>query len=213
MVKKILFSLLLLGFSLVFARATFAAVRCETQYGGKEVCVRTGKLQVNKEVFDPRNKKFVDNLGLNDHKFSPNEQVVFKIKVKNVGDNTFDTINVLDILPDLLKTDGNPQFQIKDLKVGEEKEQEIKVKVAPADKFPKDKSVLCVVNAAEAQAGEDKDRDTAQLCLERKVLPQKGAPPVLPPTGPEHTLLFTVLSLLALTSGIYLVRVRKGGER
>ncbi|MBI1919088.1 hypothetical protein HYS29_00675, partial [Candidatus Microgenomates bacterium] len=171
---SILLIIMLAGFFLV--KPSLAAVRCETQYGGKEVCIRTGKLQVNKEVFDPRNKKFVDNLGLNDHKFSPGEQVTFKIKVKNVGDNTFDAINVLDILPDLLKTDGNPQFQIKDLKVGEEKEQEIKVKVAGADKFPRDKSVVCVVNVAEAVSGEDKDRDTAQVCLERKVLPQKGAP-------------------------------------
>lgn len=189
---------------------TFAAVRCETQYGGREVCVRTGKVQIDKEVFDPQQKKFVDNMGLNDYKFSPGEEVTFKIKVKNVGDDNLPLINVIDTLPSMFQNPGgSPLFQLKDLKPGEEKEKEIKAKVVASDKFPADKSVLCVVNAAEAVSGSDKDRDTAQVCLERKVLPQKRAPKVLPQTGPEHTILFTVLSLLALTSGIYLVKFNK----
>lgn len=211
---KINFRFTILGFFIILLLASIkpvlAAVRCETQYGGREVCVRTGQLQVDKEVFNPQEKKFVDNLGLNDYKFSPGEEVAFKIKVKNVGDAPLSGVNVMDTLPSLLNSSGgSPFFQIKELKVGETKEQEIKVRVVSADKFPGDKSIVCVVNAAQAVSGEDKDRDTTQLCLERKLPLEKGAPAVLPPTGPEHWLAVIISSILVGTTGIYLIRVSK----
>jgi hypothetical protein len=77
-------------------KITFAAVRCETQYGGGETCVRTGELQINKEVWDSDNNQFVDNLNLSSHRFAPGDEVIFKLKIKNVGDATFDTVHVKD---------------------------------------------------------------------------------------------------------------------
>lgn len=203
--------------SLIGAKSVSAAVRCEIQYGGREVCVTIGQLQVNKLVCKPVEVEekggkqirceFVDNLGLNDHKFGPGEEVTFKIKVKNVGDRTLTDVNVMDTLPNLLTTgNGNPFFQIKELKPGEEQEREIKAKVVSADRFPA--NVLCVVNAVEAVSGDQKDRDTAQLCLEKKVPVAKE----LPPTGPEHWFMLAVGSLLSLTAGIKLVRLSKKYE-
>lgn len=199
-------SIIFLAVGLFVLKPSFAAVRCEVQYGGQQVCVRIGALQVNKEIFDPKNNKFADNLvGTNDHKFGPGEEVRFRVTVKNTGDAKLETVNVMDTLPKLLTTgDGNPFFQLKDLEPGKSEQREIKVKVVASDKFPADKTFLCVVNAVEAVSGDQKDRDTAELCLERKVFPKE-----LPPTGPEHWLLAGVASLFSLTSGIYLVRLSK----
>lgn len=198
-------SLIIFALGLFLVTPALAAVRCETQYGGNEVCVRTGNLQVNKEVFDPQRNIFVDNLTLNDHRFTPGEEVRFKITVKNVGDATLDNVNVMDTLPNMLTSgDGNPFFQLKDLAAGKSEEREIKVKVVGADKFPADKSVLCVVNSAEAVSGDNKDHDAAQLCLERKVFPKQ-----LPPTGPEHWFMALFGSFLAGTTGIYLLKFSK----
>lgn len=185
----------------------YAAVRCETQYGGREVCVRTGRLQIDKEVFNPQESKFVDNLGLNDHKFAPGDEITFRLKVKNVGDVKFDSVSVTDSLPSLLElTSGSTSFTISNLTPGDTRESEIKAKVAASGNFPGDKTIVCIINTAEVNSGGEKDRDTAQVCLERKTVgPAPGAPPAIPPTGPEDWLPLLVLSLITGTTGLYLI--------
>lgn len=186
----------------------YAAVRCETQYGGREVCVRTGQLQIDKELFNPQENKFVDNLGINDHKFAPGEEIIFRLKIKNVGDATFDTVSVSDSLPSLLElTSGSTSFTINNLTPGSTQESEIKTKVTASGNFPTDKTIVCVVNSAELSSGNEKDRDTAQVCLERKTVgpaPATG-PEKLPPTGPEDWLPLLVLGTLSGISGLYLI--------
>src|SRR4030042_1140211 len=120
---------------LLLAKPVLAAVRCETQYGGGEVCVRTGELQIDKEVWDP-----------------------------------------------------------------EDEERELEVKVVSVDRFPNDKSIICEVNTAETWADDEKDKDTAQVCFEKKVLGVSE----LPPTGPENWLIIIPFSLLAGLVGFYL---------
>lgn len=203
---------LLAGLSLSLSLTpSYSAVRCETQYGGREVCVRTGQLQIDKEVFNPQESKFVDNLGINNHKFTPGEEITFKLKVKNVGDATFDKVSVTDTLPSLLElTSGSTSFEISDLTPGETEEREIKTKVAASGNFPGDKTIVCVINTAEVISGSEKDRDTTQVCLERKVVgPAPGAPPVIPPTGPEDWLPLFVLSLLTSATGLYLIKLNR----
>lgn len=194
--------------SLFFAPTMlFAAVRCEIQYG-REVCVRTGQLQIDKEVLNPQEKKFVDNLGINDHKFAPGEEITFKLRIKNVGDATFGKVRVQDTLPQLVElSSGQLTFELPDVTAGKTEEREIKVRVVGADKFPVDKNVICVVNAGEAQVDSERDRDTAQFCLEKKVLAK--APPILPPTGPKDSLVILLSSLLVLTTGMYLLMKTK----
>lgn len=161
----------IIAFSLLFQQNVSAAVRCETQYGGTQVCVTTGQLQVDKEVFDPQNKKYVDNLGINDYKFSPGELISFRISIKNVGDATLGNIAVTDIpqagFLDLVT--GALNFNLTNLAPGETRQQELKLRVVDESKLPQN-NVICIINAAEASADSNKDRDTAQLCLERKVL-------------------------------------------
>lgn len=212
LVKIIISALALpLSLSLSFSRAD-AAVRCETQYGGREVCVRTGQLQIDKEIFNPQDKKFVDNLGINDHKFAPGDQITFKLKIKNVGDATFDKVSVTDSLPSLLElASGSLSFELSNLTPGKTEEREIKAKVTASGNFPADKAIVCVVNTAEISSGNEKDRDTTQVCLERKVVgpaPIAG-PEKLPPTGPEDWLPLLVLGTLTGISGLYLIKFSK----
>lgn len=190
---------------LFVARPALAAIRCETYYEG-EVCVRTGELQIDKEVWDIEDGLFVDNMGLTDYKFAPGEEITFKLKIKNVGDETFNKVYVKDTLPDYLKLiSGDLEFEIDDLSPGETEEREFKARVVSADKFPNDKTIICVVNTAETWSGDESDKDTAQVCLEKKVLGVE----ILPPTGPENWLIFLSFIILSGLFGIYLIRFKR----
>lgn len=199
--KKLIISILSIIF-LLTAKPVSAAVRCETQYGGSEVCVRTGQLQIDKEVWNPDTQTFVDNLGLSDHKFLPGDEIVFKLKIKNVGDDTFSKVEVRDYLPGLIYlTNGDISFDINDFHPGDVNEYEIKTKVVDANQFPGNKSLICEVNTSEVWSGDERDKDTAQVCLTTNVL----GITTLPKTGPAEIgilvsgLLFLVLIGLKLT--------------
>lgn len=204
--KKILKTLPILVFILAMlfvAKPILAAVRCETNYYG-EVCVRTGELQIDKEVWDVEDGLWVDNMGLYDYKFAPKDyetkEITFELKIKNVGDKTFDKVYVKDTLPDYLELiSGDLEFEIDDLDPGETEKREIKVRVVSADQFP-DGATICVVNTGEVWSGDEKDKDTAQVCLEEKVL----GVVVLPPTGPKNWQIILSLSLLTGLVGLYL---------
>lgn len=207
MFKTILLLITLLALPLLTAKVSYAAVRCEAQYGGGEVCVKTGQLQIDKEVFDPDQKKFVDNLGISSHKFTPSEEVTFKLKIKNVGDATFNKVQVTDILPaHLERVSGETSFEIKDLTAGKTEEKEIKAKVVKVDKFPEGKSLICEVNVAEVKSGDEKDKDTSQVCLQAKVL-GAAVPKVLPKAGAENWII-AFGSIVVLTIGSYLIRFK-----
>lgn len=180
-----------------------AAVRCEFQYGVGEVCVVTGELQVDKEVFNPQERKFVDNLGLTSHRFAPGDEITFRIMTKNVGNATFSRVTVTDTLPSELQfISGNLNYTITDLSPGETDTREFRARVVSADRFPSDKSVICVINAVEARADSERDRDTAQVCLEKKV----PAPAKLPEAGAEDSVLFLLSSSLLALFGLRLLR-------
>lgn len=199
---------ILLSGLFLLAKETFAAVRCETQYGGGEVCVKTGELQIDKEVWDSQNSKFVDNLGLTSYRFSAGEEITFKLRIKNIGDENFSKVEVKDTLPDFLYlTSGDLDFEINDLAPGETEEREIKAKVVNADKLPSDKSTVCVVNTAETWSDDEHDKDTSQICLEKKVL---GVTPV---TGPESGLLILSFSLFAAITGFSFLKLSQKYSR
>jgi len=185
------------------ARPVFAEVRCETQYGGGQVCVKTGELQVNKKVWDPQNKVFVDNLGITSYKFTADEQVFFQIEIKNIGDNTFSKVNVKDTLPNYLELpSGQLDFEIENLEPGESEKREIKAKVVSLERLPSDKTLICEVNTVEAWADEEKDKDTTQVCIEKRVLGVTK----LPPTGPNGWQIFLLLSLISIPGAIYFLK-------
>lgn len=192
--KKIKFVFLgtllaVISFLVLAPKNVLASVRCETQYGGGEICVRTGELQLDKKVWNRNSNSFVDNMGLSDHVFVAGEEVTFRIKVKNVGDQAFDHVYVKDVLPNYLYLSaGSLEYTIDDLVPGEIDEREIKARVVNANQLP-NMSSICPVNLAEARSHGEYDKDTAQLCIQNKVLGSK--PPVkhIPQTGPDMLLL------------------------
>lgn len=205
MFKRIIFAITFLLLPIITAGSSYAAVRCEAQYGGGEVCVKTGQLQIDKEVFDPEQKKFVDNLGISSHKFGPGGEVIFKLKIKNVGDSAFDKVQVTDTLPvHLERVTGDTSFEIKDLTAGETEEREVKAKIVAADKFPSEKSLICEVNIAEVVSGGERDKDTAQVCLDKKVL-GAAIPKVLPKAG-SNSWIIAAVSIIFLAIGSYVTR-------
>lgn len=180
---------------------------CDEQYGG--VCKEL-ELQIDKKVWDPVSETFVENLGIHDYKFGPKEEedkeIIFELKIKNIGDERFEEVHVKDYLPDyLVHLSGDLDFIIYDLDPDEEVRKEIKASSVSADKFPDNHSIICVINTAEAWSGDKKDKSTAQVCLERKVLGLTE----LPPTGPENWLILLPFSLLAGLVGFYLKKFSK----
>lgn len=170
------------------------------QYGEEEI---VKVLQLDKEVWNPETEEFVDNLGLNDYRFAPGEKIFFKLTIKNVGDRTFDKVDLRDYLPEYLELfSGDLSFEINDLVVDETEERRFEAKVVSAENFPNDKSIICVVNTAEAWSGDERDKDTAQICLEKKVL----GVTTLPPTGPSNWLLALVSAAAMGSLGFYLLK-------
>lgn len=204
---KIFVTILTTLAALTFVKPALAAVRCETQYGGTEVCVATGELQIDKEVLDPRNSGvYRDNLYVTDYLFKTADFVTFKLIVKNVGDNTLNNIKIVDTLPSFLFFVGGSvsEHKIDKLNSGESKEIEIKTQVVAESQLEADR--VCGVNTAEVWAdGDEHDKDTAKLCVTKKVL----GITTLPKTGPSDTFLILSLSSLSGLAGIALLKFSK----
>ena len=204
--KVALICFIVLGLGLLTAKDASAAVRCETQYGGNEVCVTTGQLQINKKIWNSDNSEWVDNLSLTSHKFQTGDTVRFKLAVKNVGDNTLHNVKIVDTLPNFLFFTGTTasEFKIDYLNPDESRDFEVEARVVSESQLTVDQA--CDVNTAEATSDEDEhDKDTAQICVTKKVL----GVTTLPKTGPTNTLLILSLSLFAGISGLYLILLRK----
>jgi uncharacterized repeat protein (TIGR01451 family) len=197
--KRVFLTCLGVLLGLFLARPVLAEIRCEPQYGGGEVCVRIGALQVNKLVWDPESHAFVDNLGPTHHRFLPGEEILFKIKVKNVGDEVFNKVDVDDTLPPFLRRVGGEElsFDIDDLVPGEEREVEIKA-VVVEEKVGLDQ---CDVNLVEARADGQVVRDTARICVSKKA----AEVVVLPKTGPSPSLVWPAFLFVTLLGTVLLL--------
>ena len=161
----------------------------QAQYGPYEGIPPSGQILVDKKIKDPSKKGdvFVDNLGANDYHFSPGEDVFFKIIVKNTGQTTFADVEVKDLLPqyvdytlgsgDVNKDIRDITFENDELEPDETWEVHLTARVYPSNEIPNEQGLYCVLNKAEAWGNGQYDEDTAQLCIEKKVLG------IQPPTG------------------------------
>lgn len=184
---------------------------CPTQYGGE---CPSQEILINKTVRDPKTGSFVEIIGTNDNKFSPNQNVIFKIIVKNIGNDTLERFLVHDIFPEFIsfekgpgKFDNNAKtlyFEVRNLMPNEIREYIIEGKIAPESKLPADQGITCVVNQAQAKLNGKITIDNTQLCIEKKVLGEtKGGLKIFPQpqtvttptTGPE------ILALIGLLPG------------
>lgn len=203
--KIIIFSLSIIG--LLFA----GVFSVQAQYGPYEAVPPAGQILIDKQVKDPFQKGdvFVENLGVSDYHFSPGEEIIFKIKVKNTGNTTFSKVEVKDILPqyvDFVLGSGDVNKDIRqitfthgELKPDEVWEFNFTARVFSANEVPDTQAVFCLINKAQAEANGQYDEDTAQVCLEKKVLG------VQPPAGAD--ILPLGISFLSISClGLYLKR-------
>jgi uncharacterized repeat protein (TIGR01451 family) len=192
---------------------------CPTQYGGE---CPSQEVLINKTVKDPKTGLFVDIIGNNDNKFSPDQSVFFKIEVTNTGNETLEKLTIQDIFPEFVsfikgpgKFDNNTKilsFVVNNLKPNETREYILEGKIAPANRLPSDQGITCVVNQAQTKFNGKLSIDNTQLCIEKMVLSEtKGGLKVFPQpqavqtpaTGSE---LIAILSLLPGAAFGFLLR-------
>lgn len=207
--KKTFFLLGAFALFILLPTSVFAGVRCETQYGGGETCIRTGEVQIDKKVWTAADGLWVDNTGPN-RPFKVGEEVLFKLRIKNVGDETLNNVRVTDSLPAYLThVAGELNFNLGSLAPGQAHERDIRAKVV--SQLPIDQGLICdnrTTNVAEVNAdGGKHDKDSAQVCVDHRV---KGVTPTpvvgkgkgIPKTGPE-----LLLGLLPIIGGAgYLIK-------
>lgn len=212
--KKFIFSIFLSSILFITSTASASAdISCQPIYGGGETCVQVGNVFVNKTVLNPQSNSFVDNLGINDPKYSPSSNVTFHITVTNNGGETISKVTVKDVLPQFVNFVSGPgsfdsnsktlTFELGDLKIGESRTFTVVGKTADQDKLPTSAGITCVVNQviSTANSGQESS-DNSQFCIQKPVLGEttKGglkvfpAQPIAktPATGPE------MLSLIGL---------------
>lgn len=206
-------SLLIAG-GVVFVNTSVLADTCTPLYGGGVTCPNI-TIAVNKTVQHPQTGAFVDNLGLNDTKFSAEQTVTFQLVVTNTGNASIPQITVRDTFPQFTNFIAGPgtfnndtkvlTFEVTSLAVGESRTFTVQGKVVGENQLPADVGIACPVNqvAVTANTGQMAS-DTSQFCIARRVLggvpPSKGAqvfPPTpvtqIPAAGVELVTLFALL--------------------
>ena len=193
--KKILNFAILTFFSLALAGAVSPAFAdCQPLYGGGQSCVTNFSFTINKLVQVPGKGggQYVDNLSINDPKYSPSQNVNYQIVVTNTGSQTIPTLNVTDAFPQFItfvsgvgnynKSTNTLNFTISNLEAGKSVTYTLTAKTADANKLPNE-GVICDERVKNNVKGTDNnggsDSDSSQLCVQKNVL---GAtpPPVLP---------------------------------
>jgi len=219
--KKYLFSFIVL--SLLTLHVPSYTLNVNAQYGQYGGETPSYSILIDKMVGKPTQTKggsqtytYVDNLSPSDPRFSPNQEVWFKVKVKNTSSQNLTAVQVTDYVPSyLMPIEGpgkwNPNnrtitWNAGDFSVDEEKVYYIKMQVYDQSLLPADKGLFCVINKVDAKKDNVAyDDDTAQLCIEKQVV---GATKV-PQAGPEMGMLLLVGNILGLGVGIYLRKNNK----
>jgi len=152
--------------------------------------------------------EYVDNLSPSDPRFSAQQYVMFRLKVKNTSSVSLYNVTVKDYVPAYLypaegpgnydNTNRTVVFSAGDFAPDEEKWYYLKMQIVPVSQMPSDKGLFCVTNKAQAYNGNVSDDDTAQLCIEKQVVVIPGKP--VPQAGPEMGILLMTgqIGLLAL---------------
>ena len=230
MIKRFFYSLLLLTV-LTFFLPNKAFADCQALYGGGQTCTSYSfSLQKFVQVPNQSWGNFVNNLSINDPKFSLSQTVNFQIIVTNTGSNNISSVTIIDTFPQFVSFVAGPgsfnnsnntlTFVVNNLNAGQSQTYNLSGKIANAN-VPQ--GITCVVNQA---AGTDNNGDTntasSQLCITNvpNVTPTPVILPVTkikttPPTGPE---MLPIIGLIpAALSGLYLRKKSKhnieGGEK
>ena len=157
---------------------------------------------------------YVENLTVNDPRYTPGANINFKITVKNTGDRDIINLNVVDTFPQLLSyvsgfsnanANGNGNtvnFVIAKLEAGKTAEY---IVITKADASKLNQAIVCPVNKVVATSNDGTTaQDESQVCIEKPVITPiteiQAKPMVknIPSTGPELAYLFGLASTGAL---------------
>lgn len=191
--------------------------KVKAQYGQYGPPTPSYSIVVDKMVGKPyqtkggiTNLEYVDNLTPSDPRFAPNQEIYFKIKVKNTSTSDITNVTVKDYVPLYLTPIEGPgtwdqntriiSWNAGDFQVDEEKVYYIKMKINPQNQLPADKGLFCLVNKVEALSDEAVDDDNAQFCIEKQVTGVKK----VPSAGPEMGILLLSTQFALLGTGIIL---------
>jgi uncharacterized repeat protein (TIGR01451 family) len=160
---------------------------CTNSYGATVPCAPLN-LTINKQVQDPENGEYVENV--TDAKFNQGNQVSFKLIIVNSSGETFHNVKITDGVPenlvidtvdmDYVNKDGkkeytissdkkNVEFQIDEMPAGTTVTAFIVAKLVGT--YPTD-DTFCRDNWAYVKADErpDGDKNFARFCVTNKVL-------------------------------------------
>jgi len=215
--KKFLNTILISGLLLGALSITpsKALADCQEIYGGSQNCTTSYTFTVQKLVQVPGKDggNFVNNLSINDAKYSPNQIVNFEINVTNTSSQTIPTITVQDIFPQYLTfttgsgtfdTNSNTlTFTVNNLNAGKTQTFNLSGTVVNTNSLPVDQGVVCLVNQANGtDSNGDVNTSSSQFCVQNSVLGStlpvvttKGGIVTTPATGPE------MLPLIGLIPG------------
>lgn len=186
---------------------------CTPIYGGGQTCPPPGDITIDKTVQTPQNGIFVNNLTVNDPKYTPGQSVNFKIVITNTTSTKISKVTINDVFPSYLTFEsgsGNYDsgkntltFTLDNLNGGESRTYDLKAKIIDSASIPFTNGVVCVVNQAIGTTSDNKSaQDNSQLCIQKETVTKGGLPvapapkvTTTPPTGPE------MLPLLALIPG------------
>ncbi|MFA6814586.1 MAG: hypothetical protein WCR60_03510 [Patescibacteria group bacterium] len=207
--KKII-SYLLIAAGLLLLAVNFANAReCYTIYGGGEVC-ENGDISLDKKVFNPEANEYWDNIAASSYTFAPEQEVKFRLRIKNTADVEVDGVRLKDDFARLIDymvyigADGKEypvefkdnvlKFDFDDVAADEEITVYFNAHFKGGSDLPV--GTTCITNKAEAYSREDdvSDSDYASFCVktdEAKIITEKT-----PDTGFD---LSSILALEAIT--------------
>lgn len=208
MYKTITTSVSLFALSLFIGASTVFA-DCTNQYGSSVPC-QPDNLVINKQVQDPINGTFVENI--TSARFVNGNSVIFRLTVENTSGESFKEVIVEDKLPENLdyvdsdptgsydKTTKTVLVKLGTVPAGEKRTIFIWTKVAGT--FPQE-NTFCRDNWSKVSspARPNGTTDTARVCITNKVLGSTS----LPTAGVND--IFMMIPLLGMAgTGIVLMR-------
>lgn len=174
----------------LFVNQIYAQVNptCPSVYGA---ACPGGHIFIDKKVQNPKNGEFVEILNSLDVTFAPEQEVNFRIEVKNTGSSDLNNVIAQDRLPGNTNFISGPgsydkntnvlSWSIDKLAPNESKFFQIKLKVKSRGELQFD--IACMTNFVQAQKDKEVAQDTSVFCIQSQ--PLKSSPPVteMPRTG------------------------------
>lgn len=200
----------------------FAQTPCQPIYGGGPTCITIGGLMLDATVMNPKTNKMVNDLKMNDPKYSPGSIVTFQVKLINTTNSTIGEIDVQYGFPPYVNYSGGEgnfdqasrilSFKVNSLEPNKPKIYNVFGRIAESDQIPGGNGITCVTNQAIAVVVDPASaKDTLSFCIEKKIEPtplpvnkpavKSGFPILTPPakisktpaTGPESLALFSLI--------------------